>query len=35
MVEIETDIGRWGRGSVHIDVPADRLHIIGATGGLR
>ena len=32
MEEVERDIRRWGRGSVHLDVAADKLHIIGATG---
>jgi hypothetical protein len=30
--QVETEIRQWNRGSVHLDVPGDRLHIIGATG---
>jgi hypothetical protein len=31
MAEVELDVRRWACSGVHIDVPEDRLHLIGAT----
>ncbi len=29
MDQVEREIRMWSRGGVHIDVPADRLHLLG------
>jgi len=30
--EAAGDLRRWSRGGIHIDVPEDRLHLLGVTG---
>ena len=29
--EAANDLRRWSRGGIHIDVPEDRLHLLGAS----
>ena len=35
MQEAERDLRRWSRGGIHIDMPEDRLSLLGVNAGRR